>query len=177
MVKNSEFQPLKGATKDRQTVSRDGFFVSSSNIDGVRIIEKSNIITGNGITTELFSSNWSEQINPPQHIIQVVLRANTISAWHCHERQEDHIFTIDGTIKVVLYDTRPHSPTKGDVNEFVISFHRPTLLIIPPGVWHGIQSMENKDIRFLNMFNHPYNHENPDEWRLPVDTNEIPYKF
>lgn len=166
-----------GAIKDTQTVTPQGEVLSKPKISGVRIVEKNNIITRSGITTELFSTSWEDNIDPPKHIIQVVLRANAISAWHCHMVQEDRVFCIDGTLKLVLHDARADSSTQGEIDEFLLSLHRPRLAVIPPGVWHGIQNLESRESRFIDMFDQPYRHADPDEWRLPMDTDRIPYRF
>ncbi|MDA8121893.1 MAG: dTDP-4-dehydrorhamnose 3,5-epimerase family protein, partial [Deltaproteobacteria bacterium] len=51
-----------------------------------------------------------------------------VKAWHYHKVQTDHFCVVKGTMKVVLYDSRDGSPTKGEVNEFFPGEHRPILL-------------------------------------------------
>src|SRR3972149_4869041 len=41
-----------------------------------------------------------------------------VKAWHYHKKQTDHFCVVKGMAKVVLYDTRQDSPTKGELNEF-----------------------------------------------------------
>ena len=43
-----------------------------------------------------------------------------IKGWHFHKRQEDYFCCVHGMIKLVLYDPRESSPTKGEINEFRI---------------------------------------------------------
>jgi dTDP-4-dehydrorhamnose 3,5-epimerase len=43
-----------------------------------------------------------------------------VKAWHYHQVQTDHICAIQGMIKLVLYDPRESSPTKGEINEFFL---------------------------------------------------------
>ena len=54
--------------------------------------------------------------------------------------------------------------------------HHP-LLIIPPGVWHGLQNVGNSEALVLNFPTRAYNYEDPDHYRLPFDTAEIPYRW
>ncbi|SFE22363.1 hypothetical protein [Nitrosomonas sp. Nm166] len=78
---------------------------------GVTHKKISNIITRNGVTTELYRPEWAIGPDQVRHIIHVILRANTISAWHVHEYQTDTIFVTSGSIKLVLFDTaliQPH---------------------------------------------------------------------
>ncbi len=78
---------------------------------------------------------------------------------------------------MVLYDDRETSPTRGLVNVFNLGASRPSLLLIPPNVWHGVQNMSNEVSSIINFFDRQFCYEDPDDWRLPVDTPEIPYTF
>ena len=167
---------LKDAKKDKQTATADGKLTRTL-LDGITPKETSNIITGNGITTEIYRPEWPIGPDQVRHIIHATLRANAISAWHVHEYQTDTIFVTNGSIKLVLFDDRPESTTRGDVNVFLLSRLRPTLITIPPGIWHGLQNMESFESSFINYFDRPYTYEDPDEWRLPLNTDKIPYRF
>lgn len=41
----------------------------------------------------------------------------------------------------------------------------------------GLQNLGSQDALVLNMPTHPYNYEDPDHYRLPYDTPEIPYSW
>jgi dTDP-4-dehydrorhamnose 3,5-epimerase len=146
-------------------------------LEGVRTFEVKNIVTANGFTTEVFRPDWGVAQLPIQHVIHVSLHAGVVSAWHQHRIQTDHIFVVSGTLRVVLFDGREDSATDGQVNVFTVSNVRPTLLVVPPGVWHGVKNVSAGMTNFVNYFDRPYNYEDPDEWRLPRDTPEIPYSF
>jgi len=151
--------------------------VSSDRIAGTELRDVRNIITGNGITTELFRQDWGVVDAEVVQIIHVSLRPGALSAWHKHERQTDHIFVVGGHLRTALYDGREDSPTYQMVNVHHQSRERPFLLILPPGVWHGLQVLGNETASFVNFFDHQYRYDDPDEWRLPSDTDEIPYRF
>jgi dTDP-4-dehydrorhamnose 3,5-epimerase len=168
---------IEGATKDKQTVKADGTLIRET-IDGVKIREVKNILTRNGgVTTELYREDWGVGPKPLRHVIHVNLQPGAISAWHCHELQTDSIFAVRGQLKLALYDDREKSPTRGRVMVLYIGLNRPSLVDIPPGVWHGLQNVTSDVASFVNMFDYAYNYENPDEWRLPADSPKIPYKF
>jgi dTDP-4-dehydrorhamnose 3,5-epimerase len=151
-------------------VLRDG-------IAGVKLREVKNLVTRNGVTTELFRTDWGIGEGTVEQIIHVTLRPGALSAWHMHRRKTDHVFAVSGTVKVVLYDGREGSPTSGRVEVFHLTPLRPTLLVVPPEVWHGLQNVEAASSSFINIFDQSYDYEDPDEWRLPPDTEEIPYRF
>jgi dTDP-4-dehydrorhamnose 3,5-epimerase len=51
------------------------------------------------------------------------------------------------------------------------------LVAVPPCVWHGVQNLSREVSCFVNMFDRPYDYSNPDEWRLPADSPDVPYRF
>jgi hypothetical protein len=55
--------------------------------------------------------------------------------------------------------------------------HAPTLLPIPPFVWHCLQNLENGTGSFINFFDRACCFANPDHWRMPVENDTIPYRF
>src|SRR5215470_19678966 len=59
-----------------------------------------------------------------------------VKGWHFHKRQTDHFACVKGNMKVVLYDGREDSPTKGLVNEFFLGELNPMLVVIPNFVLH-----------------------------------------
>ena len=168
--------PITSATKDQPHVSPD-WDVSMDLIDGVVTREVRNIVTANGITTEVYRKDWGVVGSEVVHAIHVSLRPGALSAWHMHERKTDHLFTVAGHLRAVLYDDRDGSPTRGRVNVLHLSPLRPTLVVIPPRVWHGIKNLAGEPSTFVNYFDDAYDYSNPDDWRLPPDTDEIPYRF
>jgi dTDP-4-dehydrorhamnose 3,5-epimerase len=167
---------VRSATKDAPHMSRD-WERREERISGVRTREVKHVVTGNGHTTELFRKDWGVVEGEVVHAIHVSLRPGAVSAWHMHELKTDYLFVVGGVLRVVLYDDREGSPTRGQVDVQHLSAMRPTLVSIPPGVWHGIQVLSPEGGSFVNMFDHEYDYDDPDDWRLPPDTPEIPYRF
>ena len=100
-----------------------------------------------------------------------------VKAWHYHKRQTDHFTCLRGMVKLVLYDPRKGSPTKGGVNEFFVGPHNPMLVRIPPGVYHGFKAIDVDESIMLNIPTEPYRASDPDEYRLPAHTKKIPYDW
>ena len=80
-------------------------------------------------------------------------------------------------MKVVLYDSREDSPTKGEVNEFFLGDHNPILLQIPPMVYHGFKCISEREAIVINCPTEAYQYKNPDEYRVDPHTNDIPYDW
>lgn len=111
---------------------------------------------------------------------QVYLTTNypgVVKAWHLHQKQTDHICCIKGMIKVVLYDARCGSPTEGEINEFFIGEYNPCLISVPPGIYHGWKGISEEEAYVISVPTEPYNYADPDEFRLPPDTPDIPYEW
>ena len=100
-----------------------------------------------------------------------------VKAWHYHKIQIDHICAIQGMIKLVLYDPREGSSTKGEVNEFFIGVHNPLLVQVPNGIYHGWKCISEGEAIILNVPTEIYIHSAPDEYRLPPHGKDIPYDW
>ena len=100
-----------------------------------------------------------------------------VKAWHFHRLQTDHFVCVHGMMKVVLYDAREGSPTKGIINEFFIGTHNPMLVQIPAGVYHGFKCISDHEAIIINTPTELYNYATPDEYRVPPDTPDIPYDW
>lgn len=100
-----------------------------------------------------------------------------VKAWHYHKKQTDNFTCIRGMMKVALYDEREGSPTRGEINEFFIGDKNALLISVPPGIWHGFKAIGGETAYFLSVPTEHYNYEKPDEYRLPPDTEKIPYDW
>ena len=100
-----------------------------------------------------------------------------VKAWHYHKKQTDNFFCIFGKMRVGLYDSRRNSPTFGKTQEIIMSFEKPVLLTIPPGVWHGFECVGKKEAAIINICTHLYDYKKPDEYRADPFNNKIPFKW
>lgn len=100
-----------------------------------------------------------------------------VKAWHRHRFQTDHFTVVKGMAKVVLYDDRRGSITRGELNEFFLGEHNPVLLRIPNGVYHGFKNIGTEECLIVNCPNKTYDYDAPDEERLPAHGGPIPYDW
>lgn len=100
-----------------------------------------------------------------------------VKAWHYHQHQWDHFVCVAGMMKVVLFDPREDSPTRGEVNEFFIGIHNSLLVQIPPLVYHGFKCVSDYEAVVINCPTQVYNYKEPDEFRVPAHENNIPYDW
>lgn len=100
-----------------------------------------------------------------------------VKGWHKHAKQTDFITCVRGLIKLVIYDGREDSPTRGRINEFFIGEHNPMLVKVPPHVYHGWQCVGDVEAYIINVVTEPYHYDRPDEHRLDPHDNDIPYDW
>ncbi|HKQ99854.1 MAG TPA: hypothetical protein VJT09_04225 [Pyrinomonadaceae bacterium] len=178
--KESDFTPesgwIEGCAKDQYHITPDWEPIQKL-IDGVKIKRIKNVVKENGVLTEIFRTDWALDDGEVSQVFQKILPPGGVSAWHAHQLTTDRLFVSQGLIKVVLFDARLKSPTHRLVNEFHAGPMNPALIIVPPGVWHGIQNVAQEPSCLINLVNQAYSYEDPDHWRLPVDTPKIPYTF
>ena len=163
-------------TKDVSTVSANGQRKQQL-IEGVYVRSAVNQIDERGSLTEIYDPRWGVGDFPLVYVYQTTIRPGKCKGWVEHHIQTDRLFITTGHMKWVLYDNRADSPTYGAINEIYLTEQNRGLLLIPPRVYHVVQNIGTTDAMFINMPSHPYNHENPDKYRLPLDTDLIPYKL
>ncbi|RMG57243.1 MAG: dTDP-4-dehydrorhamnose 3,5-epimerase [Deltaproteobacteria bacterium] len=100
-----------------------------------------------------------------------------VKAWHYHRKQWDNFCVVKGMMKVVLYDAREDSPTKGELMELFMGEHNPILVRIPPLVYHGFKTISENEAILINIPTETYNYEEPDEHRVHPHDNDIPYSW
>ncbi|KPJ57913.1 MAG: dTDP-4-dehydrorhamnose 3,5-epimerase [Deltaproteobacteria bacterium DG_8] len=100
-----------------------------------------------------------------------------VKGWHYHKKQTDNMVVVKGMMKIVLYDNREGSSTKGEINEFFMGVHNTILLQIPPLVLHGFKCIGDEEAMVINCPTETYNYEEPDEFRMDPHRNDIPYDW
>ncbi len=100
-----------------------------------------------------------------------------VKAWHYHKKQDDFIVCVKGMLKLVLFDDRETSATRGEITEFFIGDYNPILVKVPKMVYHGWKCISTDEAIVINIPTEPYNREEPDEYRLDPHNNNIPYRW
>ena len=88
-----------------------------------------------------------------------------VKGWHYHKLQAEPTRLVKGMLKLVLYDGRESSATKGEVSEFFLGEHNPLLVQVPKGVYHRWKCISENEAFVINCPTEPYNYSQPDEYR------------
>lgn len=168
---------LLGSRRDRQSITGDWLPLQEL-IAGVRVKEVRNVLKNGGdVLCEVFRRDWFLDEGAIDQVFQTVMNPGAISGWHVHRFTTDRLFVSQGRMLIVLYDNREDSATHGRVNEFRFGAVRPALITVPPGIWHAVRNVSSTPSVLLNLPDRAYCYEDPDHWRLPIETEKIPYHF
>lgn len=145
-------------------------------IEGVVVRDLKPIPDERGVLMELLRSD-DPVFRKFGQAYMTTARFNAVKAWHYHKTQWDNFSSIVGEVKLVLYDDREGSKTRGEVNEFFLGPHSPKRVTIPPGVWHGFKGIGDGQAVMINVPTELYDYKTPDEVRRPWNDPSIPYDW
>ena len=100
---------------------------------------------------------------------------DVVKGWHRHREMTLNYACVFGRIKLVLYDERTDSPTRGELKEVFLGPDDYSLVVIPPGIWNGFKGMSDPCAIMANCATHPHDPARSD--RLDPFDNHIPYRW
>ncbi len=101
--------------------------------------------------------------------------AGVDKGWHLHDLMTINYAVPVGAIKLVLFDDREGSPTRGQLQELFVGESNYALVTVPPHIWNGFKGI-----------GHPYSvvatcatipHDPTEVTRLDPFTTKIPYDW
>lgn len=99
-----------------------------------------------------------------------------VKAWKKHYKMTQRFAVPVGRIRLVVFDGRENSPSKGTLE--IVEIGRPDqyhLVTIPPGVWYGFQGISRGPAMIANSPDIP--HDPSESVRLPEHDPTIPYHW
>lgn len=98
-----------------------------------------------------------------------------VKGWHSHKVMTLNYAVIMGKIKLVLYDERENSPTRGKLQEIFTGEDNYSLITIPPNVWNGFKGLGVEPALVANCSTDP--HDPSEIVRLDPFSDRIPYDW
>lgn len=98
-----------------------------------------------------------------------------VKGWHLHKRMALNYAVPVGVIKLVLYDGREDSSTKGEMQEIFVGEQNYVLVSVPPMVWNGFKGIGVQPAMVANCATLP--HDVDEIIRKDPYHNEIPYTW
>ena len=100
-----------------------------------------------------------------------------IKAFHWHNHQDAVWYVVDGMARVVLYDRREGSPTKGVTQVVYAGEDDAVVIFILSGLAIGYQVLGNKPVVLFYHVTQNYDPKAPDEQRIAFDDPEIGFDW
>lgn len=103
------------------------------------------------------------------------IHPNVVKAWHIHKKMTLNYAVPYGKIKLVLYDDREGSSTRGELMELFLGPDCYNLVTIPPMVWNGFKGISAETSIVANCATLP--HDTDEIERMDAFTENIPYDW
>jgi len=145
-------------------------------IDGVKVRRLPALPDERGVLTEILRADDPEYSQFGQAYLTTTY-PGVVKGWHYHEHQNDMACCVAGELKLVLYDDREGSATRGRVNEIFLGDSNRLLVKVPKGLHHGWKCVGETTALILNIPDQVYQYESPDEHRVDPHENDIPYDW
>ena len=100
---------------------------------------------------------------------------DSVKAWHLHKNSTLNYVCVKGKVKLVLYDDRDNSKTKGKCQELTLSPKNYFMVSIPPNIWNGFKGEDTPDSIIANCLDLP--HDEKEMVRLNPDDKKFNYKW
>ena len=98
-----------------------------------------------------------------------------VKGWHRHKEMTLNYACISGLAKIVIFDERDGSPTKGELMEVFVGRDNYCLVQIPPETWNGFTAVGTHEALIANCCTHA--HDPSRSSRLDPFDNHIPYSW
>jgi dTDP-4-dehydrorhamnose 3,5-epimerase len=143
-------------------------------IDGVQIFPLRQIIDERGSVMHMLRAD-APHFEGFGEIYFATVNPGAIKGWHIHTKMTLNYAVPHGLVKLVMYDEREDSPTRGELQELFVGQGNYVLVRIPPGVWNGVKGLGQSPSIVANCASHPHD---PDEIkRADPMSDRIPYDW
>lgn len=92
-----------------------------------------------------------------------------------HQNQVDRYCFLKGSTKLVLFDDREQSPTRGTLNIHYFSEINRSIVSVPAGIWYAVENIGTSECFQFNFPSEMYNCQKPGKLILPLNNKRIPY--
>ena len=143
-------------------------------IDGVKIVPLRRIPDERGTVMHMLRRTDLHFIEFGEIYFSTIY-PGVVKGWHLHRVMTLNYACVHGRIKLVLFDDRPVSPTRGNLMELFLGPDHYALVQVPPGVWNGFKGMGHELSIVANCATHP--HDPSQSERMDPFGSAIPYSW
>jgi dTDP-4-dehydrorhamnose 3,5-epimerase len=146
-----------------------------TNIDGVTTHVLKELADDRGAVLHMLSINAPDFKRFGECYFSEV-KPGAIKAWKMHHKQTQNFAVPVGRLRLVIFDDRDSSKTKGNLK--ILELGRPDAYLrvqIPPGLWYGFACIGENSALLANCADMP--HEPSESERKSVSDSSIPYDW
>lgn len=143
-------------------------------IEGVKITPLRQIVDERGKVMHMLKKTdaWFQQFG---EIYFSAVYPGIVKAWHIHRRMTLNYAVPYGHIKFVLFDDRPESSTRGQIQEVFLGWDNYCLVTVPPMIWNGFRGIGTEMALVANCATEP--HDPQEIERMDPYDKKIPYDW
>jgi dTDP-4-dehydrorhamnose 3,5-epimerase len=149
---------------------------TTTTIDGVVIVPLKRIPDERGTVMHMLRADDPHFLGFGEIYFSTVYR-DVIKGWHRHREMTLSYAVPFGRIKLVLFDDRPHSPTRGNIMEQFLGPEHYALVQVPPNVWNGFKGLCEPISIVANCCTHAHDPLAARTERLDPSSSHIPYDW
>ncbi len=143
-------------------------------IEGVKVTQLKQILDERGKIMHMLRSD-APHFEAFGEIYFSFIHPGVIKGWHIHKKMTLNYAVPIGKIKLVLYDDREGSPTRGELMEIFTGPENYQLITIPPLIWNGTKGVAEVTSIIANCATMP--HDPQEIARLDPFDKKIPYDW
>ena len=99
-----------------------------------------------------------------------------VKGWKSHKEMKQNFCVPYGKLKLVLFDNRINSTSKGVINEIILSDDKNYIRVtIPENIWYSFKCLSNDYCLLLNIAN--IKHKKNESIQMNLNNNIIPYTW
>ncbi len=150
-------------------------YAEQTTISGVQVIPLRRIPDERGTIYHMLKRTDPHFIEFGEIYFTSVYRG-VIKGWHRHRHMTLNYACVWGRIKLVLYDEREDSPSRGLLMECFLGPDDYSLVVIPPMVWTGFKGMSEVSL-VANCATQPHDPSGAGSERVDPQDSHIPYDW
>ena len=144
-------------------------------IEGVKVVPLTQIADERGTVMHMLKRT-DEHFVEFGEIYFTTVHPGVVKGWHKHQRMTLNYACLHGRIKLVLYDDREDSPSRGEMMELFLGPSDYKLVQIPTGVWNSFKGLGDVTSIIANCATEPHTKEFSDAID-PMSESFIPYDW
>ncbi len=145
-----------------------------NNIEGVEIFPLKIIRDERGAVMHILRSDQPHSTKFGEIYCSLV-NPGVVKGWKRHNEIVQSMCVPEGMIKIVIYDDRPSSSTRGKIKIIEFGIDNYVLVRLPPMVWYSFKAISAGHAIIVNYVSLP--HDPTESEIIPLGSDKIPFTW